>query len=233
MQILTAHEVAVTLQRLEGNELYSIAALALATGMRRGELLGLQMADIDLDSAEVRVDRSLEETDEGLRFKPPKTKHGRRTISLPASAVISLRDHRVKQLELRMALGLGRPSDDAVVFSTLDGLPISPRKLSRNWLRTCVALGLPRINFHALRAYPCFRADRVRARRRDDLPSVGACKPDRDAEYLRSPLQSQGHCRGRRHRAGSANGKRTLRTASGANSVPIVGYQSSSEMLSA
>ena len=151
VRILTAREVAIALQRLEANELYSIAALALATGMRRDELLGLRMADIDLDAAEVRVERSLEETDEGSRFKSPKTKHGRRTISLPASVVPMLREHRVKLFELRLAMGLGRPTDDTLVFSTIEGSPISPRKLSRDWLRTCVALGLPRVNFHALR----------------------------------------------------------------------------------
>ncbi len=62
----------------------------------------------------------------------------------------ALREHRVKQLELHAALGLGRPVDDTLVFSNLDGSPISPRR-AVIWLRTCVALRLPRVNFHALR----------------------------------------------------------------------------------
>ena len=57
-----------------------IVVLALATGMRRGELLGLQWGDIDLDAATLRVERSLEETSAGLRLKSPKTKSGRRNI---------------------------------------------------------------------------------------------------------------------------------------------------------
>ena len=85
----------------------------------------------------LRVKRSLEETKAGLRFKSPKTKHGRRTISLPASAVKSLREHRIKQMELLLALGLGRLDPDALVFSE--------RR------RACVALGIPRVTFHALR----------------------------------------------------------------------------------
>jgi integrase len=151
IEILTADEVSLVLQKLEGHDLYLISALGLATGMRRGGLLGLQIGDVDLDGAELKVERSLEETAEGLRFKPPKTKHGRRTISLPPSAVAALRELRVKQLEMRMALGLGRPADDTLVFSHFDGSPISPRKLSRDWLRACVALKLPRVMFHALR----------------------------------------------------------------------------------
>jgi integrase len=62
-------------------------SLAVATGMRRGELLALRWSDVDLGTASLRVERSLVETKAGLRFKSPKTKHGRRTITLPASAV--------------------------------------------------------------------------------------------------------------------------------------------------
>jgi integrase len=151
IEILDAEQVALVLHRLSGHDLFPIAALALATGMRRGELLGLQQIDIDLDAFAVQIERSLEETAQGLRLKPPKTKHGRRTISLPPSTVAVLRDHRVKQLERRLALGLGRPAADALVFSNVDGSPMSPRKLSRDWLRTGVELGLPRVMFHALR----------------------------------------------------------------------------------
>jgi integrase len=77
----------------------------LATGMRRGELLALRLSDIDLDGATVRIERSLEETRDGLRFKAPKTVHGKRTISLPPNAVAVLREHRRKLLETRMAMG--------------------------------------------------------------------------------------------------------------------------------
>lgn len=152
VEILDGGQVAATLHKLHGHEFYSIAALALATGMRRGELLGLLWADVDLEGASLRVERSLEETTAGgVRFKAPKTKHGRRTISLPPSAVSVLREHRVRQLERRLALGLGRSTGDALVFANMEGSPISPRWHSREWLRVCVALSLPRVKFHALR----------------------------------------------------------------------------------
>lgn len=83
--------------------------------MRRGELLALRWADTDLDGARLRVERSLEETKaRGLRFKAPKTKRGRRAVALPASVLDVLRDHRRKQLEQRVALGLGKMPDDAL-----------------------------------------------------------------------------------------------------------------------
>ena len=119
--------------------------------MRRGELLALCWEDVDLDGAKIRIERALEETAAGLRFKAPKTKHGRRTISLPASAVEAVRAHRLKQLELRIALGQGKPEPNALVFSTTEGEPLSPDNLSRDWRRVVAAMNLPSVKFHALR----------------------------------------------------------------------------------
>ena len=56
--------------------MHPIASLALATGMRRGELLALRWQDVDLAKASLKVERSLEQTKAGLRFKSPKSKHG-------------------------------------------------------------------------------------------------------------------------------------------------------------
>lgn len=152
IEILSAEEVAATLGKLQGHDLCSIAAVALATGMRRGELLAVRWSDCDLDGAAcVRVARSLEETKAGLRFKPPKSKRSRRTISLPPNAVAVLREHRRKQLEMRLALGLGRPDPDALIFCNPDGSPMSPDDISRDWARACKSLGLPKVTFHALR----------------------------------------------------------------------------------
>lgn len=153
LEILTARQIGVVLAKLDGHVLYPIVAVALATGMRRGELLALRWEDVDLDAPApaVRVERALEETSSGLRFKAPKTKYGRRMVSLPAIAVEALRAHRVKQLELRVALGLGKLEPGALVFSTIEGAPLSPDNLSRDWRRAVAALDLPRVKFHGLR----------------------------------------------------------------------------------
>src|SRR5258706_553498 len=80
------------------------------TGARRGEILGLRWGEVDLDGDWLRIERSIEETGKRvLRFKSPKTARGRRAVSLPASTVEALKAHRRRQLELRLALGLGRP----------------------------------------------------------------------------------------------------------------------------
>jgi integrase len=129
--------------------LHPIASLALATGLRRGELLALEWGDIDLERAVLRVERSLEETKAGLRIKPPKTKRGRRNLTLPLEAVTMLREHRGQQRELRLALGQG--GQPVLVFSTIDGSLLSPDNLSRDWRRVCRAKKLPLVSFHALR----------------------------------------------------------------------------------
>jgi integrase len=151
IEILTADQINVVLNKLQGHPLYEIAVVDLATGMRRGELLALRLSDVDLDSATVRIERSLEETNSGLRFKAPKTKRGKRTISLPSNAVAVLRDHRRKMLEARMALGLGKPGADTLLFGDVDGSPRRPDQLSWLWRSACKSLGLPRVSFHALR----------------------------------------------------------------------------------
>jgi integrase len=150
--ILSAEQIIDVLAKLKDHTLYPIAVVALGTGLRRGEIVGLQWTDIDLDAGTVRVERSVEETRaQGLRVKPPKTKAGKRTVSMPPSTVEALKDHRRKRLELHMALGLGKLRGDAPVFCTLDGGLLSPDNLSRDWRRAVKALGLPQVMFHSLR----------------------------------------------------------------------------------
>ena len=149
IEIIREDEIRNVLGKLKGH-LRSIATLALATGMRRGELLALRWIDVDLDAGAIRVERSLEQTRAGLRFKSPKTKHGRRSITLPPSAVTELRALRKAQQEQRLALGLGKAPDDALVFPTADGEPRKPNALTNEWIIATTAIGR-RISLHALR----------------------------------------------------------------------------------
>jgi integrase len=107
--------------------------------------------DLDLDAGKLRVERSIEKTKAGLLVKSPKTRHGRRLITLPASAAAVLREHRRKQLELRVALGAGRLPDDALVFGTVEGKPRDPDQITQDWKRFAAARDLPRVTLHGLR----------------------------------------------------------------------------------
>jgi integrase len=151
IEIIREDDLAAVLQRLRGQPLYPIAMLALATGMRRGELLALRWQDVDLDAGLVRVERSLEETDAaGLRFKAPKTKQGRRSITIPPSAVADLRAHWKEQQEGRLAIGAGKAPADALVFPKFDFTARSPNVFSKEW-RAMMAEAKIVVGFHALR----------------------------------------------------------------------------------
>ncbi len=151
IEILSPAQAEDVLTKLDGHKLFPIASLALDTGMRRGEVLGLQWGDVDLDGGTVRVERSVEETKAGLRIKPPKTKRGRRNITLPPETVTMLRAHKVETMKLRLALGMGNIASETLVFSTVDGALLSPDNLSRDWRRVSAAKKMPRVSFHALR----------------------------------------------------------------------------------
>jgi integrase len=152
IEILSEDQVREVLQKLRGRAMYLIAALSLATGMRRGELLALRWKDIELDAHKLRVEQSLEQTKAGgLRFKSPKTRHGRRTITLPASIVAELRVHWKAQQEQRLKLGLGKAPDDALVFAAWDGTPRKPNAITKEWARNVAVLKLPKVSLHALR----------------------------------------------------------------------------------
>jgi integrase len=151
IEILTAGEVQSVLVLLRDKPLYAITAMALATGLRRGELLALRWQDVDLDGAHLRVERALEETKRGgLAFKSPKTRHGRRVVTLPASTVAVLREHWKVQQEHRLRFGLGKAGADALVFPDWDGAPRSPRALTLEWGKMAKAAGLT-VSFHSLR----------------------------------------------------------------------------------
>jgi len=151
-QMLQPDQARELLQRLRGHPLHLLASLALATGMRRNEMLALRWRDVDLNAGKLTVEQSLEQTrTHGIRIKAPKTRKGRRTISLPASAVTELRGHWRVQQEQRLALGIGRAPPDSPVLATLDGKPQSPNAVTKAWPVAMAAIGMSGVTLHSLR----------------------------------------------------------------------------------
>jgi integrase len=151
ISILQPSQVRDLLDRLKGHRLFMLAALALATGMRRNEALGLRWRDLDLDAGRLTIEQALEQANGIVRTKSPKTRAGRRTISLPPSIVTELRAHWAAQQEQRMALGLGRSPADGFVLAAIDGGPQRPDPISKAWGEAMDKIGLPQVTLHSLR----------------------------------------------------------------------------------
>jgi integrase len=150
--MLQPDQAAELLESLRGKPLYLLASLALGTGMRRNEMLGLRWQDVDLDGARLTIEQALEQSAaHGIRVKGPKTKRGRRTISLPAHLVAELRQHWREQQEQRLAVGLGKAPEGSPVFAAVDGRHLSPNAITKAWPVAMAAVGTPAVTLHSLR----------------------------------------------------------------------------------
>jgi len=124
--------------------------VAVTTGLRRGELLGLRWSDLDLKAGTLTVNQALERVKGGIAFKAPKTKTSRRQVTLPTVTIEALRQHRSAQAEERLQLGLGR-DPRGLVFTRSDGEPSDGIALTKAFRRLVAAAGVTPITFHGLR----------------------------------------------------------------------------------
>jgi integrase len=153
VQIIGADRLEQLLDRLEQSPLRPKALVALFCGLRLAEVLALRWSNADLDGKVLRVREALEQTKRyGIRVKAPKSKAGKRDITMPDIVVEALRRHRQTQLEFRLRLGLGKLSDSDLLFprDLENGLP-SPQQLTNSWQTFAGQIGMPDITFHALR----------------------------------------------------------------------------------
>jgi integrase len=151
LTILAEQHIGTVLSHLEGRTLRPIVSFLLGTGCRRGEVLALRWKDVDWDNSRVRIERSVEQTKkDGLRFKSPKTRNSRRNVAVSPTLLAELRAHRLKQQERRLALGMGRAPDDALVFARWDGSTRSPHWLTQKFALAMGELGID-CTLHALR----------------------------------------------------------------------------------
>ena len=151
MRTWAADEVRAFLDHVKNDRLYAAWILAATTGLRRGEVLGLRWSDVDLSKGRIAVTQTLLAVRGKLSISEPKTAKSRRSVALDATTAAAVRAHRVAQLEERLALGLGAPAGDALVFRDIEGEPVHPDHFSRWFEAHAKAAGLPRIRLHDLR----------------------------------------------------------------------------------
>ena len=148
---LTAVEARQLLQAAEDHRLHALFDLALHTGLRKGELLGLRWEDLDLDAGTAAIRRTLQRTSTGgLTTLPTKTRTSERRIALPTRCVQSLKLHHEQQDHERESAGTTW-QQDGHVFTTAQGRPIDPTNLTRAFTTLLRKADLRRIRFHDLR----------------------------------------------------------------------------------
>jgi integrase len=151
IQPLTKEQAQRLLQVARGHRLEALLTLALATGMRRGEMLGLRWSDIDLVRGSLQVRRSMNRVGKnGVVESGPKTAKGRRSIVLPQFVIEVLKQHRIRQVEARLKAG-EQWEDHDWVFCNIYGRFLEPVIVHRLFKKLLADARLPQIRFHDLR----------------------------------------------------------------------------------
>jgi integrase len=144
--VLTVEQSTKLLKAIRHTTTYWPTLIALATGMRRGEILALRWKNVDLDKGVVRVVESLEQTKAGIRFKSTKTEKAR-AVPLPKFAVEALRGWKREQAERLLRIGVRQD----LVCAREDGEPKQPESLTHEFTYLIGRAGVPRVRFHDLR----------------------------------------------------------------------------------
>ncbi|HJV45854.1 MAG TPA: tyrosine-type recombinase/integrase [Bacillota bacterium] len=150
MKVWNTDQVNTFLNFTKNRRFFPVYALALLTGMRQGEILGLRWKDIDFEKKTIAIRQILTHYGKNLK-KGAKTKAGERTISIPDALIPILKQHRKSFLELKMKLGNQFEDLDLVIFNLSNGKTVYPSNLTKNYLKDVERSGLPRIRFHDLR----------------------------------------------------------------------------------
>lgn len=158
-EVLTAEEQASFIEAIQGHKLELLYIVALATGMRLGEILGLKWKYIDFTNNTIEVYNTIQRTfvfDDNMKKKlktieqTPKTENGTRVIPLPVSLIPKLKEHRKRQLENKLKYGQSYNISD-YVFTDEMGRIIDNKKPNRNLQSILKTLGIEPIKFHGLR----------------------------------------------------------------------------------
>lgn len=150
---LTPEEAVMFVEGIDGHYHEALYILALATGLRLGEVLGLQWTDLDLERGTLLCARQLDFVDGEYVLVEHKreTSSAYRTLALPEFAVAALRQHRVRQAEMRLKLGDAWHHEWNLVFPREDGYPLHEARPTRELHKVLRRLGLPDQRFHDLR----------------------------------------------------------------------------------
>jgi len=159
IEVFTNDEIEIIKKSLQDHRLEALILLALGTGLRQGELLGLKWDNLDIDYKEIQVKLASKSVtiinaDETRKFEtreqPLKTKNSARTVPIPSSLVPILKKHKVNQKAEKLHIG-SLYNENGYVFVTATGNLMNARNLLRAYERILKKAGVPYRRFHALR----------------------------------------------------------------------------------
>lgn len=156
IQVLSQTDQQRFIEAIKGHKLEMLFLIALSTGLRLGELLGLKWSDIDFNTGMLTVNRTLSRVknqDTGkyeVIEQIPKTKNSNRVIPIPSNILTKLKDHKKIQSKQRLFVGEAYINNN-YVFTDDIGNPIDDKRPGRNLKSILTKLDINPIKFHALR----------------------------------------------------------------------------------
>jgi integrase len=151
MKVWTPEQADAFLIATRKHPSHALYMLALTTGMRQGELLGLKWGDLDLSAGTLAVRRTLQrQRGKGLVFEEPKTARSRRSVHLSQRGIVALRAHHDRQTFDRRVAGSEWNALD-LVFCHANGEPLDPSYQTAIFKKAIAAAGVPAIRFHDMR----------------------------------------------------------------------------------
>ncbi len=148
---LTTEQARRLLDTVRGDRLEALYSVALALGMRQGEILGMTWDDVDFENRVLHVRKSLQRGPNGFMLVEPKSDRSRRPIGpLPSGLIDTLRTHRTRQAQERLASHYWA-EQWGLVFTTPIGRPLHSADVTHTFQAHLAAAGLPRKRFHDLR----------------------------------------------------------------------------------
>lgn len=145
-QIWTDEQAAVFLSGSKKERLYPFYVLLIASGIRRGEGLGLSWDNVEFKNNTIKIKQTLSR---GKKMGTPKTKKSIRAVALDDETMTVLKEHRKRQLEELMVLGV--KNEHNLLFLTTKGTPYEPGNVLRDFKKLCNRLEIPVIPLHNLR----------------------------------------------------------------------------------
>jgi len=151
MSIWTLEQCQHFLEVTKDHPMHIVFSLAVRTGMRRGEILGLRWKDIDFENKTLSIQQTVAWTaSQGIIFQDTKTSNSNRSVTIPEVLLADLNARRHVVNKQKLAAGKEYAKHDLVCCLS-DGKPIKPRYLLENFTNQISAAELPKIRFHDLR----------------------------------------------------------------------------------